>query len=70
MPVKTERRDGKWRVVEASTGRIARRKGGKPMDSGGFASRAGATAQASAVNLSMRRREGKSAPPPRRRRGR
>lgn len=38
MPVKVVRRKNKFRVVEASTGRIAKRTTGKPVDGGGFVS--------------------------------
>lgn len=67
MPVKAVKRGDKYRVVESRTGAVAKR-GGRAVDGGGK-SRAGAIAQAQAINLSERRRAGKSAPPrPRRRR--
>lgn len=50
MPVTVRKRDGKFRVVEAGTGNIARNKAGTPVDGGGHATRPGATAQARAIN--------------------
>ena len=50
MPVKTEKRGDKYRVVEAKTGRIARNRSGTPVDGGGHASKAQASSQARAVN--------------------
>lgn len=54
MPVHTEKRKGKWRVVEPS-GRIARAKkkggkSGKARDGGGKTSKAAAQAIANAIN--------------------
>lgn len=49
MPVKVVKRGEKFRVVEASTGRIAKR-GGTAIDGGGHSSRSSASSQARAVN--------------------
>ena len=51
MPVTCRKRDGKWRVVEASTGRIAK-KGGKAVDGGGHRSREACARQSRAINRS------------------
>lgn len=69
MPVKTKKVGARTRIVEAGTGKIAKGRGGKPLDGGGYASRAKAVAKVQAVNLSMRRAAGKPAPPAPRRKG-
>lgn len=51
MPVKTVKRKGKFRIVEASTGRIAKTKSGKPRDGGGHRSKKKAVAQVRAINM-------------------
>lgn len=66
MPVKAVKRGDKYRVVESRTGKISKRAG-KAVDGGGK-NRAAAIAQVQAINLSERRRLGKSVPPPPRRR--
>lgn len=69
MPVKSVKRGGKFRVVEVGSGKIAKNKGGTAADGGGHGSKSRSVAQVQAINLSQRRRQGKSAPPrPRRRR--
>lgn len=50
MPVKVVKRGAKYRVVEASSGAIAKNKGGTAADGGGHASEAKAKAQARAIN--------------------
>ena len=50
MPVKVVKRGEKFRVVEASTGRIAKNQGGTAVDGGGHSSRSAASSQARAVN--------------------
>lgn len=57
MPVKSVKRGSKFRVVEASTGRIAKTRGGTPVDGGGHASKGKASRQASAINSSISRRK-------------
>lgn len=58
MPTKTVKRNGVWRVVEVSTGRIATAKKksgkrGKPRDGGGSASKAHAQKIANAINRNL-----------------
>jgi hypothetical protein len=50
MPVTVKKQQGRWRVVEASTGKIAKNKAGTPVDGGGHNTEMGAKAQARAVN--------------------
>jgi hypothetical protein len=52
MPVTVRKRDGKYRVVEAETGRIATSRKGNARDGGGHASKAKAARQARAMNTS------------------
>lgn len=66
MPVKAVKRGTVYRVVESRTGKISTTSKGNARDGGGK-SRAAAIAQVNAINLSERRRAGKSAPPPPRR---
>lgn len=56
MPVKAVKRGGRWRVVEAATGRLATNAKGTPVDGGGHASASKAKAQAAAINASLHRR--------------
>lgn len=56
MPVKVEKRDGKYRVVEVSSGRIARGARGGSADGGGHAAKSKAEAQAAAINRRKRGR--------------
>lgn len=58
MPVKTVKRGGKFRVVEASSGRIAKTSSGKPRDGGGHSSKKKAAGQARAMNAAHRRKNG------------
>lgn len=46
-------RKGKFRIVEASTGKIAKNKGGTAIDGGGHATRESCMKQASAVNANI-----------------
>ena len=57
MPVKSVKRGSKFRVVEASTGRIAKNRAGTPVDGGGHASQGKASRQASAINTSISRKK-------------
>ena len=50
MPDRAEKRRNKWRVVEATTGRIARTKRGNPVDGGGHKTREAAQHQVNARN--------------------
>lgn len=50
MPVKAVKRGKKFRVVEASTGRIAKNAAGTAVDGGGHSSQGRASSQARAVN--------------------
>ena len=56
MPVKTTKRGGKYRVVEAATGRIAKNKGGTAADGGGHSSPGKARAQVGAINTPKSRK--------------
>lgn len=56
MPVTTSKRNGKFRVIESDTGRIAKNKAKKALDGGGHESKAQAKKQASAVNISQSRK--------------
>jgi hypothetical protein len=51
MPVKVAKRGDKYRVVEASTGKVVQR-GGSAVDGGGHSSQAKASSQARAINAS------------------
>jgi len=55
MPVKVAKRRGRWRIVEPD-GRIAKTNKGRARDGGGHSSKAGAQAQAAAINRSLRKR--------------
>ena len=59
MPAKVIKRGNKFRVIEADTGKLVRRKG-TPVDGGGHASRDKAQRQSNAVNA-----RGKFKNPPR-----
>lgn len=50
MPVKVARRNGKFRVIEANTGRIAKNKAGTSIDGGGHLIKNKAVKQVGAVN--------------------
>jgi len=50
MPVVARKIGGKWRIVEAASGRIAMTPRGKPRDGGGHASKEKALAQVRAMN--------------------
>ncbi len=56
MPVKTVRREGKFRVVESSTGRLCRTSAGFACDGGGHRTQRAAQRQVTAINLSKRSR--------------
>lgn len=53
MPVKVVKRDEKFRVVEASTGRIAKTSKGNARDGGGHTTKTKAEAQARAINRNL-----------------
>ena len=57
MPVKAVKRGSKFRVVETSTGRIAKNRSGTAVDGGGHASQGKASRQASAINTSISRKK-------------
>ena len=63
MPVSVKKMGDKFRVVESRTGKVATGQKGTSVDGGGHASHADALAQVNAINISERRRAGKSAPP-------
>ena len=56
MPVTTKKVRGKYRVVEADSGKIAKNNSGTAVDGGGHASDKKAKAQARAINASLHRR--------------
>lgn len=51
MPVTVRRIDGKYRIVDPSSGAIERTPSGKPRDGGGHPSRAAALRQMRAMNM-------------------
>lgn len=53
MPVRVERRDGKYRIVEISTGDIASTEKGNAVDGGGHDDKLTATRQAAAINKAV-----------------
>jgi len=55
MPVHVVKREGKFRVVEAESGQIAKTKAGTAADGGGHASYEAASKQAKAINASGER---------------
>jgi hypothetical protein len=61
MPVSVKKMGDKYRVV-GPDGKPETRNG-KPVDGGGHSSKKDAVSQVQAINLSQRRKEGKSAPP-------
>lgn len=52
MPVSVARRKGIFRIIEATTGKIAKNKAGTAVDGGGHSSRKRATSQVAAINSS------------------
>lgn len=56
MPVTVRKRGKKYRVVEKSSGKIAKNKSGTALDGGGHSSKAKADKQAGAVNYSIHKR--------------
>jgi hypothetical protein len=69
VPYTAEKQGGKYYVVKAGGPAKGKRattgpgQRGRPVKKGGHSSRAKAMAQAQAINLSLRRAAGKSAPP-------
>jgi len=53
MPVKVSKRRGKFRIVEADTGRIVKTSKGRARDGGGHKDRERAQRQATAINTSL-----------------
>ena len=56
MKVKDKKMGKKYRVVEAGTRKIEKKKKGTALDGGGHSSRAKAIAQEQAVNISLKKR--------------
>lgn len=56
MPVVARKRGKKYRVVEKSSGAVAKNKGGTAADGGGHRSKAKAQKQASAINAGLKRK--------------
>lgn len=54
MPVEVRRKGGKYRLVEAETGEIAKTPKGNPRDGGGHKSRGPVAAQARIINEYLR----------------
>ena len=57
MPVKVAKRSGKFRVIEANTGRIAKNKAGTAIDGGGHSTMNKAVKQVGAVNTPKSKRK-------------
>lgn len=62
MPYKVAKRAGKYRIIEANTGRIAKNKGGTALDGGGHKTKPKADKQESALNISYARKRGAKIP--------
>ena len=58
MPLTTKKRGDKYRVIEQDSGHIAKNAAGTALDGGGKKSKAAATKQAQAVNISQARKRG------------
>ena len=56
MPVKTAKRGNKFRIIEASTGKIAKNASGTALDGGGHSSQSGASSQARAINANTKKK--------------
>jgi hypothetical protein len=54
MPVKVVKRGGRYRVVEASSGKLAKGSKGKPRDGGGHSSADKAKRQVRAINMHLK----------------
>ena len=59
--VKLKQLSGKWRLIDANTGKIAMR-GKTPVDGGGFDSREEAVKKLEAINISEKRKAGGKIP--------
>lgn len=59
MPVMVRKMGNKYRVVEKSTGQVAKNDAGTPVDGGGHGSAGAAARQASAINISLHKRKSK-----------
>lgn len=57
MPVTVMVRNGKSRVVEAATGRIAKNNSGTALDGGGHTDKEKAKRQASAINANLEKKK-------------
>lgn len=57
MPVKVAKRKGKFRVIEAATGNIAKNKAGTAIDGGGHKTMTQAVKQVGAVNTPPSKRK-------------
>jgi nanoRNase/pAp phosphatase (c-di-AMP/oligoRNAs hydrolase) len=57
MPVKCQKIDGKYRVVEVETGRIAMNAAMTALDGGGHATAEACAAQSRAINAASKGRE-------------
>ena len=53
MPVKVMKRGEKYRVVEASTGKLVKNSAGTPADGGGHPNKVAAESQARAINSTV-----------------
>lgn len=62
MPVKVKKVGDKFRIIEANTGKIAKDRGGKSFDKGGFKSKATANKHASGRNIGEARQRGAKIP--------
>lgn len=58
MPLTTEKRGKKWRVIEKNTGKIAKNAAGTAMDGGGHSTQNKAKSQIRGINISKARKAG------------
>lgn len=57
MPLTVHKRDGKYRLINKTTGRIEKNKNGKPIDGGGHISKEKAMRQVKAIYYSKSRKK-------------
>ena len=62
MPLKGKKINGKWRIIEADTGEIAKNDSGTALDGGGHETPAQASRQISAISISKARKAGHRIP--------
>lgn len=62
MPVTVKKRNGKYRLVDITTGKLTKTKAGTSADGGGHKSQAAAKKQMAAINISQARKRGRKIP--------